>query len=110
MPSCTIVPDVIATSITFAPQALFTVPMSTPWSSVQALGERTREIGSSGNTHEPVPAGDCPGASSTPDPFAVFLTAASRVWAVSRPTTPVTGARLSAVWNWITAALVIEPK
>ena len=85
--------------------------MSMPWSSVQALGGRTREIGSSGNTHEPVPAGDWSGASSTPDPFAVFLTAASSVGGGQRARPRrVTGDRLSAVWNWITAALVIDPK
>ena len=51
-----------------------------------------------------------PGSRRRPTPFAVCLTAASRVRVVSRPTTPVTGARFSLVWNCITAAFVIDPK
>ena len=50
IPSCTIVPDVIATSTAFEPQALPTVPMSIPWSSDQSLGGSTRLSGDSGNT------------------------------------------------------------
>ena len=59
IPSCTIVPEVIATSTTSGPQALLTVPMSMPWSSVQWLGESTRVIGSAGT-----PSRRC--ASATP--------------------------------------------
>src|SRR6516225_1452389 len=110
IPSCTIVPEVIATSTALAPQPLLSIAMSIPWSSVQELDGITMETGWSGNTQPLVPASDRPGVSTTPEPFAVFLTAASSVAAVTWPTTPVTGERFWAVWNWMTAALVIEPK
>ena len=57
-PSCTICPEVTATSVTLEPQAFPTVPISTPWSWVQLDGETTRLLGVIGNTQpEEVGAG-----------------------------------------------------
>src|SRR5437588_12276871 len=50
IPSCTTLPEVIATSTTRFPHAPPTVPISTPSSSVQALGAITRPMGLRGNT------------------------------------------------------------
>jgi hypothetical protein len=84
MPSATIVPEPIATSMTREPQALFTVPMSTPWSSVQVSGGSTCSIGRSGNTNVVLLV------DLTVVPL---VTQARRVRAVRMPATPVTGLR-----------------
>src|SRR5437588_10074936 len=112
IPSCTIVPEAIATSVTWAPQALLTVPMSMPWSSVQALAGSTRESGLSGKTIEPEGAVVDAGAGTAwrPPSLAAARTAYSSVAAVLRPTVPLGGLRRLATWNRLTAALVTGPK
>src|SRR5579864_7370883 len=118
IPSCTIVPAAMATSTTFEPHALRTVPMSIPWSRVQSLDGRTRLSGSSGNTRELVAveagiefsAPAPPLVSSRALPRAACLTAASSAWAVRGPTEPLTGRRLWVAWKFHTAPLVMEPK
>src|SRR6478736_4857719 len=93
IPSCTIVPEVTATSTTFGPQALLTVPMSIPWSIVQWLGVSTRDVGVSGNTQPPAVSAGTPtaGAGSA---VVVLRTIVSSIAAVLRPTAPLTGRRL----------------
>src|SRR5512142_1606722 len=88
MPSLTIVPFVTATSITFDPQALPMVPMSTPWSSVHCEGETTRDFGCSGNT-QPLGAPE----EAVRVTFRRADTHAVRVAAVCRPTVPLGGVR-----------------
>src|SRR5450755_691527 len=108
MPSPTIVPAVTATSTTCEPHALFTVPMSTPWSSDQSLGGRTRDFGYSGNTHELEAE---PVVLNTADPFLViFLSAVYSTVAVLTPTDPLAGRSRFARWKARTAAWVIGPK
>src|SRR5450755_441806 len=93
IPSCTIVPAVIATSVTCEPQSALTVGMSTPWSRLQSLEGCTVERGRSGNTNEfDAPAVGALGVLSTPS-FPGFLTAASSFAAVRRPTLPLAGQR-----------------
>ena len=53
IPSCTMVPLVIATSWTCEPHALACVEMSTPWSSLQVPAGRISDTGRSGNTQPP---------------------------------------------------------
>src|SRR5437868_7082662 len=108
MPSCTIVPEVIATSVTSAPHPLPTVPMSMPWSSVQALIGSTREIGASGNAHPDVV--EVVLGSEAPDPVAIAVTWARSAAAVRLPTVPLAGTSALARWNLATADLVIGPK
>ena len=100
-------PVVIATSITREPQALPTVPMSTPWSSVQDDGDSTRELGRSGNTHP-----DVEGAGSELARPTVFPapTQFRSVVAVRTPTVPLGGLRRAARWKIATDALVCVPK
>src|SRR5436309_1557637 len=117
MPSCTIVPEVMATSTACRPQAAPSVGMSTPWSSDQVLGPRTTLSGLIGNTQLlpllplPDPDGDPP-PDSPPiaPPLAAARTALSSFAAVRRPTSPVAGCRPEVCWKCSTAALVIEPK
>ncbi len=96
IPSWTIVPGAIATSVTWLPQALLTVPMSMPWSSVQAFGASTRESGLSGKTRPAVLVEPAPGRRSLP--LAACLTAACRAAAVRRPTAPLAGSSPWAIW------------
>jgi hypothetical protein len=103
------VPEVTATSTTFDPHALLTVPMSTPWSSDQALGGSTRLSGRSGNT-QPLAVVAPPLDLSTPPPRAARLTAVCSATAVLRPTLPVIGRRPLVVWKRLTAPWVIVPK
>src|SRR5437763_15515086 len=101
MPSCTIVPEVIATSTTWRPQAAPSVGTSTPWSSDQVLGPRTRLSGLSGNAQPlpVVPEGDPPPEERfIPPPLAASLTAASNLAAVRGPTVPLAGCRPYACW------------
>src|ERR1700755_2066289 len=106
IPSWTIVPGAIATSVTCDPQALLTVPMSIPWSSVQALGGSTRLSGLSGNTRAP----DAGEETETGEGFGTASQLASRAGAVGLPTAPLAGARRLARWKVRPACLVIEPK
>src|ERR1035437_1008112 len=122
IPSCTIVPDVTATSVTCEPQALLTVPISTPWSSFQLLGSSTREEGCSGKTQaDEEPVGVPPATPTTPPPrfappepataarVATVWTAVRRIEAVFGPTMPL-ACSLCARWNDFTARAVLGPK
>src|SRR5437868_14865962 len=90
IPSWTILPDALATSTTFEPQALPTVPMSMPWSSDQLLGPRTLLRGSIGNTR-PLELGGPPVDFRIAPPLALCLTSASSEAAVRGPTVPLGG-------------------
>src|SRR5437588_1809205 len=109
IPSFTTVPDVIATSTTFVPQALPTVPMSIPWSSDHALGLSTRLSGLSGKTI-PLAVVEPPVDLRIAPPFALWRTSASRVAAVFGPTVPLGGRKAWSFWNLITTLSVIGPK
>ena len=87
-------PGAIATSITCGPQALLTVLMSIPWSSVQLLGPSTRDSGLSGNTSPPVLVVEPPEPAppATWELLAACWTALNRVAAVRLPTVPLAGA------------------
>src|SRR5947208_2109224 len=112
MPSCTMVPEVIATSTARRPQAAPSVGMSTPWSSDQLLGPRTTLSGLIGNTQLlPLePEVEPPPEVLIPPPLAACLTSPNSLAAVRRPTSPVAGRRPFACWNCWTADLVIDPK
>src|SRR5690242_5616792 len=113
MPSCTIVPEVTATSMTLEPQALPMVPMSTPWSCVHCDGDTTRRLGCIGNTQPSGPLGVgllgalVPLVALTLRPLRVQFCSVLAVWA---PTVPLAGDRLAACWKVITDCLVPAPK
>src|SRR5438045_891377 len=99
MPSCTIVPGAMATSVTLEPQAWPTVAMSIPWSSVHWLGGTTRDNGVSGNTRSLLLVGPGAGVLVTPLPLAARCTADRRAAAVRLPTVPLGGLSPLALWN-----------